>query len=197
MYDLSKCYIDISALAIGEKVSDKYPEITSFSEFMECSNDMVKIAILIGDVDSPFVRIKDREVMFKAIFDYLGLDTKTHQSMLGKLVAYRHPLVMGAWLRYMQILHETDFTDWSLARKDYDFFLSQTDDVKMTKETDLAFYKRKNEARDRVRELGQEVRRIEAKLFPDSKAAREAAIIANSLKIKLWAESYAESNTYI
>ena len=197
MYDLKECYIDVSSLAPGEKVSDKFPEIMAFSEFMECSEDMVKIAILAGDIDSPFVRIKDRETMFKAIFDYLYIDVKTHQSMLAKIVAYRHPLVMGAWLRYLQILHETDFTDWQLARKDYDFFLLQTNEIKMDKESDLNFYKRKNEARERVRELGQEVRRIEAKLFPDSKAAREAAIIENSLKIKLWAEAYAESNTYI
>lgn len=197
MYDLSKCFVDISTLAPGEKLFEKFPEVFAFSEFMECTEDMIKIAILLGDIDSPFVRIKERDVMVQAIFDYLNIDRRQNQAMFERIIAYRHPKIMGAWLRYLYVLHETDFTDWSLCRKDHDFFLMQANEAKLDKESDLNYYKRRVEIRERVSELGKEMRRIEAKLFPDSKAAREAAIIENSLKIKLWAEMYAEQNTYI
>lgn len=197
MYDLSRCYLDISTLAPGEAIREKFPELNSFPEFYECSEDQIKIAILLGDIDSPFVRIKDRESMVKAIFEYLNIDTHTNVSMFEKIIAYRHPLVIGAWLRYIQILHETDFTDWLLCKKDYEFFISQTNDIKMDKESDLNYYKRRNEARERVRELGQEMRKIEAKLFPDSKAAREAALAESRMKIRLYAEKHAEPFTYI
>lgn len=178
-------------------IREKFPELNGFAEFMECTDEMIKIAILIGDIDSPFVRIKDREVMVRTVFEYLSIDVKTNKSMFERVVAYRHPKIMGAWLRYLQILHETEFTNWQLCRKDFDFFLAQTNDIKMDKEGEISYYKRRNIAREQVRELGAEMRRIEAKLFPDSKAAREAAIIEQGMKISLWAEKYAEENTYI
>jgi len=197
MYDLSRCYFDITTIEPGQQIRERFPELNSFPEFYECSEDQIKIAILIGDIDSPFVRIKEREAMIKAVFDYLKIDTKTNQAMFERIVTYKHPLVMGAWLRYIQILHETDFTDWLLAKKDYEFFIQQTNDVKMEKESDINYYKRRNEARERVKELGQEVRRIEARLFPDSKAAREAALVESRSKIRLYAEKHAENYTYI
>lgn len=197
MYDLSRCYIDFTKIPRGESLKEAFPELTAFSEFHECTDDMIKIAICIGDVDSPFVRIKDRETMVREVFSYLNIDLKTNQSMFDKIVKYRHPKVMGAWLRYLQILHETEFTNWVLCKKDFEFFLMQSNEPKMDKESDLNYYKRRVEIRARVQELGADMRRIEAKLFPDSKAAREAAIIEQGLKISLWAERYAESNTYI
>lgn len=197
MYDLGKCYFDISTIAPGEQIREKFPELNSFPEFYECSEEMIKIAILLGDIDSPFVRIKDRESMVKAIFEYLEIDINTNRAMFDRIIMYKHPLVIGAWLRYIQILHETDFTDWLLIKRDYEFFISQTNDIKMDKESDLNYYKRRNEARDRVRELGQDMRKIEAKLFPDSKAAREAALAESRLKIRLYAERFAEPFTYI
>lgn len=197
MYDLSKLYMNFEKGDPKMPIREKFPELNGFSEFMECTDDMIKIAILIGDIDSPFVRIRDREVMVRTVFEYLNIDVKTNKSMFERVVAYRHPKIMGAWLRYLQILHETEFTNWQLCRKDFDFFLAQTNDIKMDKEGEISYYKRRNIAREQVRELGAEMRRIEAKLFPDSKAAREAAIIEQGLKISLWAEKYAEENTYI
>jgi hypothetical protein len=197
MYDLSRCYLDISTLEPGEQIREKFPELNTFPEFMECTDDMIKIAILSGDIDSPFVRIKERESMIKAIFEYLNIDIKTNRSMFERIVSYKHNVYTGAWIRYLQILHETDFTDWLLAKRDYEFFIGQTNDVKFDKESDINYYKRRNEARERVKELGQEVRRIEARLFPDSKAAREAALAESRMKIRLYAEQHAEPYTYI
>ncbi len=197
MYDLSKIYLDFSKLEPGDSLREKFPELNSFNEFLECDDNMLKIAICMGDIDSPFIRIKERDMMVREIFAYLDIDVKTNLAMFERIVQYRHPKVMGAWLRYLQILHETEFTNWLLCRKDFDFFLMQSNEPKMTKESDMLYYKRRIEIRERVQELGHEMRRIEAKLFPDSKAAREAAIIEQGMKIKLFAEMYAEENTYV
>lgn len=197
MYDLSKLYLNFTECPEGVSLIEHFPELGAFGEFSECSDEMIKIIILLSDIDSPFVRIKEREVMLTAIFEYLKIDKRTHLDMFDKILKYRHPKIISGWLRYLQILHETDFTDWNLARKDYDFFILQSNEPKMDKESDLNYYKRRNEIRDRVRELGQEVRRIEAKLFPDSKAAREAALAESRMKVKLYAESYAEPYNFI
>ncbi len=196
-YDLSKLYMDFSPLKEGEGIKDKFPELNGFIEFHECTDEMIKIAICLGDIDSPFVRIKDRDMMVREVFSYLGIDMHTNVAMFERVVAYRHPKIMGAWLRYLQILHENDFTDWLLARKDYEFFIAQTEEPRPERGADMAYYKKRIEVRERVKELGQEIRRIESKLFPDSKAAREAAIIENGMKIRLFAEQYAESNTWV
>ena len=197
MYDLTKMYFRLDLLEPGENIREKFPQFNTFIEFMDCTDDMLKIAALLGDVDSPFIRINEREAMLKAIFDYLNIDTKTNVSMFEKIILYRHPLVMKAWLRYLQMLNENEFTNWVLCRRDHEFFLMQSNEPKMDKESDMNYYKRRIEIRERVRDLGMEMRRIEAKLFPDSKAAREAAIIEQGMKIQLWAERYAESNTYV
>lgn len=197
MYNLDRVYLDFSKLEPGESLREKFPELNSFTEFTECTDDMIKIAICMGDIDSPFIRIKERDMMVREIFAYLNIDVHTNLAMFERIVAYRHPKVMGAWLRYLQILHETEFTNWLLCRKDFDFFLMQSSEPKMAKESDMLYYKRRVEIRERVQELGHEMRRIEAKLFPDSKAAREAAIIEQSMKIKLFAEMYSEANTYV
>lgn len=196
MYNLDSLYIKIHECPEGEKLTDHFPELGAFKEFLVCDEDRIKIAILSGDVDSPFVRIKDREMMLKAIFEYIGMDAKFEKQLFQDVFHYRDDLTNFAWLRYLQILHETDFTNWLLAKKDYEFFLLKSNE-KQGDTPDLQYYKKRNEIRERVKELGEEVRNIEAKIFPDSKAAREAAIAESRRKVHLYAEEYAESYTYL
>lgn len=198
MYDLSKLYIDFTTVPKGVKISNHFAELAPFREFTECDDYRIKIAILSADVDSPFVRIKDRETMMRAIFDELGIDlSKTaNQTFLNDCISYNDPKYLFAWVKYLNILHETDFTDWSLAKKDYEFYLSKANERQGENESDLQYMKRRKEAREQVKLLGQEVKSIEAKIFPDSKAAREAAVAEARKKIELYAESYAESYNY-
>jgi hypothetical protein len=194
-YDLNGLYIKIEDCPKGTRICDFFPELEPFKEFHVADDNRVKIAILSGDVDSPFVRIKDREMMIKAIFDYIGIDAKKENKFFHDVIQYRDDLTSFAWLRYAQILHETDFTDWLIAKKDYEFFLLKSNEDQAN-ETDLQYYKKRNETRERIKELGKEVREIESKLFPDSKAAREAALADSRRRVKLYAESYAEPYSF-
>lgn len=197
MYDLDHLYIKIQECPPNERLVDHFPELAVFSEFLVCTDDMIRIAILSGDPDSPFVRIKERESMIRSIFEYLRIDVKTNLSMFEKIVRYRHEIVVNAWLRYIQIVHDTLFTNWILTKRDYEFFIAQTNEPKSDKETNINYYKRRNESRDMVEELGEKMMKFEAKLFPDSKAAREAALAESRMKIRLHAERHAEPYTYI
>lgn len=194
MYDLSRLYVKINDCPKGTKLTDFFGELSAFKEFTECDDTRIKIAILSGDVDSPFVRIKDRDTMMRAIFDELKIDLKKGENKLlfDGCVNYRDDLFLFAWTKYIEILHETDFTDWNLAKKDYQFFLEKANTKQNDGESDSAYMKRRKEAREQVKTLGKEVKEIEAKIFPDSKAAREAAISEAKKKIKLYAESYSE-----
>lgn len=196
VYDLTALYIRIDECPKDTLLIDHFTDLSVFKEFQVCDENRIKIAILSGDVDSPFVRIKERETMIRAIFEYLCIDIHKDQKFFDNVVSYKDELTTFAWLRYIQILHETDFTDWNLAKRDYDFFILQSNEPKGVNENDMAYYKRRNETRERVKDLGKEVRNIESKLFPDSKAAREAALADSKRKVKLYCEAYAEAYTY-
>src|SRR5690606_10997052 len=110
---------------------------------------------------------------------------------------YKDDLTSFCWLRYLQILHETDFTDLLLCRKDYDYFLTRSNEPKGENESDKVYLAKRNDIRETIKKLGQEMRAIEAKIFPDSKAAREAALAEAKSRISLYAEKYASDYTHI
>lgn len=193
-YDLSNCYVDISQIPAGVKVIDSRPDLFVFKEFSECPDPIVRIAIITGDVDSPFIRINDRPTMIKAVFDYIGIDTRKEENQLlaNEIIEYKNDQYLYSWLKYMEIVNETEFTNWMLAKKQYTYFLKKANDPQVKDEEDSRYMKRASTARENVRDLGYEIKSIEARLFPDSKAAREAAIAEQKKKIHLYAEEYAQ-----
>ena len=192
-YDISRIYLRFDQCPEGVRLVDHFEELQAFPEFKNVSDDKIKIAILLGDIDSPFIRIKDRDTMLRSVFDFLSIDAKINIKLLQDIIQYRDDEINSCWVRYIQILHETDFTDWLLCKRDYDYFLQKSNEPHdKEKESDDRYLATRNKLRQTIRDLGQQVREIEAKLFPDSKAAREAAIAEAKNKIKLYAESYAE-----
>lgn len=195
-YDLSGLYIKFHECPKGKRLVEHFSELQPFPEFTECDEDRIKIAILSGDVDSPFIRIKERDTMMRAIFEEIGLDLHKNKKLLEDCIAYRDDKYMFAWVKYLNILHETDFTDWQLGKRHYAWQLERSILPQKEGETDNEYTRRLTDAREEVKKLGKEIRAIEANLFPDSKAAREASIAESKKKIRLYAEKYAEPYDY-
>jgi hypothetical protein len=190
-YDLTKLYVSIDHPEDkGFVVSS--PRLSSFKEFHDAGDDISKIAILAGDIDSPFTLIKDRFQMITAIFDFLHISNK---KLLEQIIDYKSKRYVDAWTKYLFILNETLYTDWLLAKKDYEFFLKESNKERETI-TGVKDIDKLNKLRATIKQLGQEVREIEAKLFPDSQAAREANMAENK-KISQYAEQYAEEGSFI
>lgn len=197
-YDLSKLYVDFTQCPKGTKLIDHFPELGAFEEFKNADNEnQIKIAILTGDFDSPFIRIKDRETMLNAIFDYLGIkkETKLEKEFFSQVFRYRHDKVSGCWVRYIQMMHDTDFTDWLTVQETYNYLLFQS--KKPFVDGDEGKYlDNRIKIQNNLKKFGADMKEIEIKLFPDSKAAREAALHENK-KIVTYAEMYAEDNTFL
>lgn len=191
-YDLSKLYISISHPE-GIGFVESSADLNSFKEFREAGDDITKIAILSGDIDSPFSRIKDREQMITAIFEYLQ---NNDRELCHQIIKYENDLYLNAWIKYLFILSETEYTDWLLAKKDYEYFLLKSAKPQEENEPDDKYLKKRNDYRKTITELGQAVKSIEAKIFPDSKAAREAALQESKNRIKLYAEKHAVPFNY-
>lgn len=198
-HDLSKLYVKFQEANPDIKLVEQFSELSAFPEFRNVMDDNeIKIAILMGDVDSPFIRIRNRETMLNSIFDYLDIPTKTKsdQEFFNKILHYKHSGVTGCWVRYIQILHDTDWTDWSMAQQTYNFLLFESQNPQEKDEGPDKYLARRLKIQDSIKKIGVDIKSIESKLFPDSKAAREAALHENKL-ILTYAEKYAEENTVI
>lgn len=192
-YDLSNLYIKFQECPQDKKLVDFFAELAAYEEFSKCKDDnFIKLAILTADIDSPISTISDRAIMVGAAFDILGIDKQKNEKLFNKIVDYDHVQYMDCWLKYLYIQNEVLFTDWMLVTKDYEYFLSQSGKPKPKEVDDSKYLKDRKALRETISELGTEKKELEAKLFPDSKAAREASVHEAKKKIHMWAEEHAE-----
>lgn len=195
-YDLEGLYLKFQYCPEGKKLIDHFSELAGFDEFKKVPDNIIKIAILTGDLESPFVRIKNREDMINEIFSFLNIDKQSEKKLWDAIVNFNHLQYLNAWLKYMYVCNETEFTDYLLAKRDYEYFLQQSRFPKSQDQTDDQYLTSRKKLRETISGLGDEIRRLEARLFPDSRAAKEAALIAAKNKIKTYAEKYAKEGTY-
>jgi hypothetical protein len=199
MFDLSALYIDFSKCPKGTPLLTFFPELSAFPEYKKAENDdQIKIAILTADNESPFAKIKDRETMLTSIFEFLKIpiETKKQKEFFDQVMAYRHDIVLDCWIRYIQIIHDTDYTDWLMMQQTYNFLLEKSKVKQETGESEDKYLDRRLKIQKNLKQIGADMKELEIKLYPDSKAAREAALREN-VKIVLYAEQYAESSTHV
>lgn len=199
MHDLSKLYIDFSKAPKGVSLVNHFSELGSFSEFVSTKNEnIIKTAILTADMESPFLKIKDRKTMIRSIFEFLGLslDGKPTKELYNEIVEYKNTHYLDCFGRYLMIYHDIDWTEYQSTKQTHDI-LTMDSMRPREKEEDLAkFVDRKDKVRKMLKDTGDELRKLEAKIFPDSKAAREISM-NEAKRIHTYAEKYAENNTYI
>lgn len=192
-YDLSKLYINFTECPAGVRLCDHFPELSAYKEFKDCEDDSyIKLAILTADENSPLIQIKERSLLVSEAFKIIGLSIKKNQSKFDEIVSYKDLYYHNAWLKYLFIQNEVLFTEWQLANRDYEYFLSLTSAPKEETESDQKYLDRRKNLRSTISMLGKEKKELEAQLFPDSKAAKEAAMNEARNKIELYAEKYAE-----
>lgn len=199
MYDLSRLYVKIDECPKGTKLVDYFDELKCFSEFIETENEnVIRAAILTSDMESPFLKIKDRKTMIKAVFDFLKEDIESTkgQELFNSIVDYKDPNYLNCFGRYLMIYHDIDWTEYQSTKQTHDV-LTMDSMRPMLKDEEIAkFVDRKDKVRKMLKATGEELRKLEAKIFPDSKAAREIAM-NEAKKIHTYAEQYAEENGVI
>lgn len=199
MFDLSKLYIDFSQCPIGTRLVDFFPELSAFEEFSKQENeDIIRIAILTADMESPFLKIKDRKTMIKSVFDFLSVDlnVQDHKTMFDEIFNYKSASYLDCFGRYLMIYHDIDWTEYQSTKQTHDTLTMESMRSQKEGEDLIKFVDWKDKVRKMLKATGEELRRLEAKIFPDGKAAREIAL-NESKKIKTYAERYAEENTYV
>jgi len=199
MFDLSKLYIDFTLCPADEKLVGFFAELSAFDEFLNTEDEnIIKIAILTADMESPFLKIRDRKTMIKSAFDFLNIKTEDQEStqLFNEIVEYKNANYLDCFGRYLMIYHDIDWTEYQSTKQTHDI-LTMDSMRSIQKDEDLVkFVDRKDKVRKMLKATGEELRKLEAKIYPDSRAAREIAM-NEAKKIRTYAEKYAESNTFV
>lgn len=199
MLDFSQLFINFTHCPDNVKLVDHFTELSPFEEFQKAdSDDIIRIAICTADMESPFLKIKERKTMLRSVFDFLkiNLDNEENKLTFEQIVAYKHQSYLDCFGRYLIIYHDLDWTEYMSTKQTHDIITMDSLSPKGELEDMAKFVDRKDKLRRMLKTTGEELRRLEAKIFPDSKAAREVAL-NEAKKIKTYAEQYAESNTFI
>lgn len=199
MYNLDQCYLDFTKCPPGTKLIDHFPELSPFKEFTEAeSENHIKIAIATADLESPFIKMKDRESMLLALFSFLNITTETteEKKFFNDVLNYKHTGYLDCFGRYLQIYHDIDWTEYQGTKQTHDVLTMEANRPREDKETIDQFVKRRVNIQNHLKDIGKDLKRLEAKIFPDSRAAREVAM-NETRKIKTYAEMYGQDNTYI
>jgi hypothetical protein len=198
-YDLSKCAIDFTKCPKGTPLLDFFPQLTAFEEFRDCKDDVyIKIASASSDPDSPFVRIKDRELMLNSLFEFIEIPLKTEKDkkFFHEVLIYENDDVLECLSAYLRFCHDIDWTEYQTTKQTYDVLVVESHRKRNSDENIDDYVDRRVKVQNHLKKIGTDLKNLEAKIFPDSRAAR-AINLMKSRRIITYAEKYAESNTYI
>lgn len=199
MYDCSGLLIDFTKCPPGIKLCEHHPELGSFSEFTSVADEnIIRIAIATADMESPFLKIKDRETMIRSLFEFLKISTTDEygSKLFDDIVRYKSIQYLDCFGRYLMILHDIDWTEYQSTKQTHDVVTMDSVRPKEDSESIDSFVKRRVNTQNHLKSLGRDLKALEAKIFPDSRAAREFAL-NEAKKIKTYAEMYAQDNTFI
>lgn len=193
-FTFEKCFIDFTKCPKGVKLIDHFPSLSAFPEFRAVKDDNeIKIAIAISDIESPLVRINDRESMLTSLFEFLdvSIESPKGKKLFNDVFYYQHERISFCKARYLQMLHNTDWTEWVTANDTFTYLTFESVKPQKADETDEAYMKKRVKIKQDLRNTGKDLKELEAIIFPDSKSAREAALVEAKKGIVSYPEKYA------
>lgn len=183
---------DITEFGGKKKIQDAYPELLAYSEYSKVKVNEWKVAILLTDMASPFIKIKDHNHKIDEIFRYLKID-KTRGS--GKNIydsAYNYSPsgVMDACSFLLMYQNNHDFANWFEQNIIYYNLLKRLREPLKEGENEDSYYKTKFGYSDQIDKLATRLKKLELDLFATSEM--KAAAFRSQLTLrKNYAEKYA------
>jgi hypothetical protein len=194
-FDTSKCMFDPLKFGGSKRIEDIYPETSYYTEFTKSSEYDIKVAILICDVNSPFISIKDMRMRLIAIYDFLKMDrtSKAGAEKFKDIEAYKHTPVFEVCSLYLEMQNNHDFSAWwALSRTFYD--LNRVMSTPMSNNEDVDRYvTRKLKIQKQLDEIQSALEEKEVRLFGSDKM-KMASARAKMKRTRTYAEKYAMEN---
>lgn len=113
-FDTSECYFDPAKFGGAKKIDSVYPETSVYPEFKKGREAEIKIAILLSDFKSPFLKIKDHKQRVESIFSFLKVktDVVANRKMLEDVVAFKSGSIFSICAAYIEIQNNDEFAYW-------------------------------------------------------------------------------------
>lgn len=190
MFDVTK---------FGGKVSiqDAFPELLPYKEYSEISSIEWKVAILMTDIGSDFVKVRDPYQKIDSIFKSLNLDPKKHLELFSSALEFKSGNLLDACAFLLEYQNNHEFAAWFNMNNTYyevlkaiNKELPSIDNPDYDKALD-----RKASLQDRLSKMQETLKKYETNLF--GTASMKAAAIFRSKKKKQimnYNEKYAQSN---
>lgn len=194
-YDFSKCMYDISGPVRGGLLK-AFPELSAYEEISNAHDDNeIKIALLITDEGSPFLKVKDLKQKLLAIFDYLEIALNNDRSKLlfNEVLNYTNERIAAMCGLFLQMQNNHDFTYWWNTNQLYYSLMNEMGKPKGKDEDVGKYVNRKLAIQKQAEPIKNDLMNIEANIFSDSKM--KAAIAKSKLRLtRSYAEMFAEDN---
>lgn len=182
----------------GGKVSiqDAYPELLPYKELEGISSEEWKVAILMVDIGSDFVRIKDPKQKMDSIFKELGLDKKDEYSGIYQdAIDQVQCNITDACSFLIEYQNNHEFSAWYEKNKLY-YELLRVVSVKLDPNSENydKEFDRKLALQDKLKKMQSDLKEYETNLF--GTAAMKAAAVFRSKKARIinWNEKFADDN---
>lgn len=192
-FDCSKLLVNFTLCPKAKRLVNFFPELAAFPEFVNCQHDnFIRIAILTADADSPFLKMRgDHERMIAAIFEFLEIGTQNliGKEFMQKVMDYKHEAVIECWAAYLQMQYNIDFADWAISKQTYDMLIKESTRPKGDVEDTVKYADWRVKIRNQIRQIGEDLKKIEPMIFKDSKMAKPVA--NERILIKNYPEKYA------
>lgn len=190
-------YFDISKFGGRVKIQDAYPELSAFKQVSKIKEEEWKVAILITDVGSPFVKIKDARQKLDEIFKEIDLDKrKKHKSIYDGFIDQRQCGVVHACSFLIEYHNNHQFAAWYELNKMYYQLIEAISSNKLDVKSDnyIKDLEDKMKLQDRLEKMQDSLTKYETALFGSKSMKAEAVAKSKKISIYNWNERFADEN---
>lgn len=193
-YDLSRCYIDITLIPNRTRIIEQHIELAAYPEFKDISDEELRIAFLISDIESPFIKIKEPQMRLIALFEFLdiGLKTPTKKELFKQVLDYKHPRIFLACSRVIQLINNHDYAIWWTLNMAFYDLQKESSTPKGSTESTKSYVDTKTSITNQMSTIGEKLKTLEGRLFGDTKM-KQAMIDQELKKISYYPEQMAQT----
>lgn len=187
-------YFSIDKFGGKKKIQDSYPELLPYTEIKDISTEEWKVAILVTDLGSPFVKIKDGKQKIEEIFKALDLDKdKKHSDIFRSFLDQKQGGIIHACTFLLEYFNNHEFAAWYELNKLYYQFVNvlrkPVEDPNDDKELD-----KKLSLQTKLNSMQDTLKKYETNLFGSAAMKADAAYKSTKARKMNWNEKYADEN---
>lgn len=187
---------DVTKFGGKVKIQDAYPELLPYKEISKITPEEWKIAILMVDMGSDFVRIKDPKQKMDSIFKELGLDkTGKHSDAYYDGVQQRQSNLIDACTFLIEYQNNHEFSAWYEQNKLY-YELLRTIAVPLDPDSDNydKDFDKKMSRQEKLEKMQAQLNKYETNLFGTAAMKAAAAYRSKKKRMVNWNEKFADEN---